>query len=56
MNQYYNKYCNTENSRKNSSNFALKKENTLCSLYQVENFLCNIQKALRCFKFYCFFK
>ena len=37
-------------------NFLQKKENTICSLHEVECFLCNCQKALKCFKFYCFFK
>lgn len=41
---------------KTISNFSQKKENTLCSLREVECFLCNCQKALKCFKFYCFFK
>lgn len=47
-----NGYCNN----KVPFNFSQKKENTLCSLREVEGFLCNFQKALRCFKFYCFFK
>lgn len=37
-------------------NFCEKKENTLCSLREVECFLCNCQKAIKAFKFYCFFK
>ncbi len=41
---------------KTSFNFAQKKENTICSLYEVENFLCNFTKALKCYKFFCFFK
>lgn len=49
------KYCNN-NFYKNNSNLAQKKENIFCSLNQVENFLCNFSKALKCFKFYCFFK
>lgn len=46
--------CNSCN--KVPFNFSQKKENTLCSLREVECFLCNCQKALKCFKFYCFFK
>ncbi len=41
---------------KSNFNFIQKKENTLCSLYQVENFLCQFSKALKCFKLYDFFK
>ena len=37
-------------------NFSQKKENALCSLYQVENFLCQFSKALKCFRLYDFFK
>lgn len=37
-------------------NFGQKKENTLCSLYEVENFLCHFSKVLKCVKLYCFFK
>lgn len=55
MKQYCDKKncCNNQNSK---FNFNQKKENTLCSLYQVENFLCQFSKALKCFKFYEFFK
>ena len=52
----YNNYNHCNHCNKNSFNFAQKKENTLCSLHEVENFLCNCQKAIKCFKFYCFFK
>lgn len=51
--------CNLNNDNcgnKVPFNFSQKKENTLCSLREVEGFLCNCQKALKCFKFYCFFK
>ena len=44
MHKYPNNYnnCNHCNHcNKNSFNFAQKKENTLCSLHEVENFLCN---------------
>ena len=57
MNGYYpnrrpcNKACPKQN-----FNFAQKKENALCSLYQVENFLCQFSKALKCFNLYHFFK
>lgn len=58
MNRRCNQFCNNNciNKNNNSFNFALKKENTICSLREVEHFLCNCQRALRCFKFYCFFK
>ena len=56
MHKYPNNYNHCNHCNKNSFNFAQKKENTLCSLHEVENFLCNCQKALKCFKFYCFFK
>lgn len=49
------KVCNN-NCNKNKFDFAQKKENTICSLYEVENFLCSCQKAIKCLKFYCFFK
>lgn len=48
-------FCNNYGN-KGSFNFSQKKENTMCSLREVECFLCNCQKALKCFKFYCFFK
>lgn len=48
--------CSNSCNNKVSFNFSQKKENTLCSLREVEGFLCNCQKALKCFKFYCFFK
>ncbi len=53
-----NNYCNNSSSYGNKANFnfSQKKENTICSLREVECFLCNCQKALKCFKFYCFFK
>lgn len=51
-----NVYKNNNNCNKPSASFGQKKENILCSLNQVENFLCNFSKALRCFKFYSFFK
>lgn len=44
------------NSKNLNFNFNQKKENTLCSLYQVENFLCQFSKALKCFKIYGLFK
>lgn len=51
--------CNTCHSNPcqcNQFNFHTKKENTLCSLYEVENFLCNFTKALKCLNIYCLFK
>lgn len=42
--------------KKNSFNFSQKKENTICSLHEVESFLCNFQKALKFYKIFCIFK
>lgn len=53
MNQ---KKYNINMGKKQDFNFCEKKENLCCSLCEVENFLCNINKALRCFNFYCLFK
>lgn len=62
-NNYSNNYpqnncCNNFNSYGNKANFNFlqKKENVICSLNEVECFLCNCSKVLKCFKFYCFFK
>ena len=41
---------------KKKINLAHKKENIVCSLNEVECFLCKLNKAVRCFKFYSFFK
>lgn len=55
MNQFNNKknknYCIN-----NSCNNNSKKLSPLTSLHDVENFLCNINKAIKCFNFYKFFK
>lgn len=37
-------------------NLAHKKENIVCSLNEVECFLCKLNKAVRYFKFCSFFK
>lgn len=54
------RYCCKKNCSTNTSNpyckFNKKKENSICSLYEVENFLCNFTKALRCLNIYCLFK
>ena len=47
---------NNKIDKKNAFNFNEKKENTICSLYEVENFLCALQKTLKCFKLYSIFK
>lgn len=52
-----NKPCRNNCCKKESSfNLTQKKENTINSLFEVEHFLCKCQKALKCFKFYSFFK
>lgn len=58
MYNWNKKNCNNNCGMKNvnSFNFCQKKENTLCSLYEIENFLCNFNKALKCFNIYRRFK
>jgi len=56
MNKPYCKPCNNHYKNENCCNFAQKKENTINSLFEVEHFLCKCQKALKCLKFYSFFK
>jgi len=36
--------------------FSEKKENTIRSLFEVENFLCNFKKACKCMQLMKFFK
>ncbi len=47
---------NRLNNNCNQCNLAKRKENTLCSLQQVENFLCNFTKFIKTIKIYNFFK
>lgn len=60
QNNYSKNCCNNCNNYINknccSFNFHEKKENTICSLHEVECFLYNCQKILKAFKLYCFFK
>lgn len=57
MNKFDKNCCNNcVNKNAVPFNFREKKENTLCSLREVECFLCNFQKALKCIKFSHFFK
>lgn len=37
---------------KNKFNFAKKKENTICSLFEVEHFLCDFHKFINTLKLY----
>jgi hypothetical protein len=53
MNRYS---CKKNYSNKQGLNLVSKKENAICSLYEVENFLCKCSKALKYFKFCNFFK
>lgn len=48
--------CNCSKCCPNNFNITQKKENTLSSLYEVENFLCHFSKALKCLNLYCLFK
>lgn len=43
---------NNNNLIKNKFNFKQKKENTICSLYEVENFLCNFKNFVKSIKLY----
>lgn len=43
---------NTEKKNKNKINFAQKKENTICSLFEVEHFLCDCKKLINTLKLY----
>lgn len=57
MKRYYSRRKNYNNCcNKPQFNFNQKKENVLCSLYSVENFLCQFSKALKCLKLYDWFK
>lgn len=57
MKRYYARKKNCNNCcNKPQFNFSQKKENVLCSLYSVENFLCQFSKALKCLKLYDWFK
>lgn len=42
--------------QKNKFNFKTAKNNTICSLNEVECFLNNFQQISRCLKFYKFFR
>ena len=42
--------------KKNKFNLKQKKENTICSLYEVENFLSNLNIFLKSVKLYKLFK
>ena len=46
------KIHNKKDCTKNKINFAQKKENTICSLFEVEHFLCNFKKTIKCIKLY----
>ena len=40
------------NSKKNKFDFKCKKENAINSLLEVEHFLCNFKKTIKCIKLY----
>ena len=61
-NKYYYKKCNNNiyskniNNCCNNNNFNNKFNSSLNSLFEVENFLCNLRKVCKCLNLYKFFK
>lgn len=51
-----NKHYNNCNKLRQVNNFVQKKENAICSLYEVENFLCNFSKFIKAIKIYNIFR
>lgn len=47
---------NHNNSNSSKSNFTIKKESAINSLFCVESFLCNFQRSINAYKVYNFFK
>ena len=41
-----------ENNKKNKANFSQLKKNTVCSLFEVEHFLCDFKKCSRYIKLF----
>lgn len=48
--------CNDNQKKGKKVDFCKKKENIICSLSEVEFFLCNCSKAVKCGKILNFFK
>lgn len=48
--------CDGNLKKEKKIDFCKKKENIICSLSEVEFFLCNCSKALKCGKIISFFK
>ncbi len=49
-------YRMSSNVKKNKDNFKKYKDNSIRSLYEIENFLCNFCNLKKFIKFYNFFK
>lgn len=43
---------NNKNIKNNKIDFRKKKDNTVCSLFEVEHFLCNFKKLINTIKLY----
>ena len=43
---------NRKEEKRKKFDFVQRKENAICSLFEVENFLCSLQKVINTFKFY----
>lgn len=50
-----NKLIDNKNIKK-KIDFIKKKENTVCSLFEVEHFLCDLKKVVNTIKLYCILK
>ena len=55
-NLFYSRGNKNQNNNNSKFNFKKKKENTLASLYEVENFLFNYKNFIRYVKLYKLFK
>ena len=55
-NLFYSKNNNCNKKNIKNGNFKIKKENTLSSLYEVENFLSNYKHFIKYIKLYNLFK
>lgn len=55
-NKYYYNNCNNIHSKNINNSFCNNLNSSLNSLYEVENFLCNIRKVCKCMNLYKFLK
>lgn len=55
-NKYYYNNCNNIYSKNINNSFCNNLNSSLNSLYEVENFLCNIKKVCKCMNLYKFLK